>query len=330
MNKTRLNSCDSFAKKMRRQQQQQSAPNQNQRNLKYFRVVGTIAPIILLGVVVSIPIIWLIANGIQSQNGGTPRTTSLTSAATPTVVTLTTHPVTTETPSNDTTTTATTETTTATTATTSTTTATTTTTTTTSPATTTTTTATTSTSTSTTTTAPPTTLPFDTCNACGQNAAASVCVLENAACQSNAYNCPVLCYGTFLQNGAVPLTCLNGVIPQWPPFRDCLCNSGNCTGNCNANCHYTTGVSTAVPTATPTACMTCTANAISAHCQAQYNSCFANPDSACALLCYPYYVSNLPIYIGCTNTTLVPEWQPLATCLCPYCNSPSVCDANPC
>lgn len=189
---------------------------------------------------------------------------------------------------------------------------------------------TTGTTTQTTTTEAPTTTPFGSCMECGEHAAATACAMEHLTCEGNTYNCPVLCYGTFLQNGPVPPTCLNGAIPEWPPFRDCLCNSGNCTGNCNANCDYTTVPTTPQPTAPATPCMECTQMAVQGPCTAEYNACVANPTSGCALLCFPYYMSNLPVFSGCTNSSQIPEWDPLATCLCPLCTNNVTCNANIC
>jgi hypothetical protein len=193
------------------------------------------------------------------------------------------------------------------------------------------TTTTTHTTTTHTTTTRPTTTPQPSCQTCSNVAKVGACAVEYGACGANTYNCPVLCYGTFLMNGAVPATCLNGAIPQWPPFRDCLCNSGGCGSMCTANCAYTT-VSTSVPTTPPaTVCDNCLTVAAAGPCSAEYAACTANPTSGCALLCVPYYRSNLPIYTGCTNAMLVPEWNALATCLCANgCGTNTTCTANQC
>jgi hypothetical protein len=84
-------------------------------------------------------------------------------------------------------------------------------------------------------TPPPT---YTSCTACVEAASASSCLPQKQSCNTNVYNCPVLCYGTFVQNAPVPPTCVTlQLIAQWPPLQDCLC--GACASYCGANCGAT-------------------------------------------------------------------------------------------
>jgi hypothetical protein len=167
------------------------------------------------------------------------------------------------------------------------------------------------------------------CQQCSLLAKLGVCAPQYATCASNTYNCPVLCYGTFLLNGAVPATCLNGAIPQWPSFRDCLCSQ--CSSSCTANCDYTTTPTLALTTPPAALCTSCFNTAVAGPCAAEYATCTSNPSSGCALLCVPYYQGNLPVYSGCSNAMVIPEWSPLATCLCSQgCSTNTTCTANQC
>jgi hypothetical protein len=131
-----------------------------------------------------------------------------------------------------------------------------------------------------------------------------------------------------LQNGAVPATCLNGAIPEWPAFRDCLCGPGACGSLCTANCAYTTTPATSQTTVPASVCENCVTTVSTGACSAQYAACTANPTAGCALLCLPYYQNNLPVYTGCSA---VPEWVSLAACLCSNgCSTNTTCTANQC
>jgi hypothetical protein len=201
-------------------------------------------------------------------------------------------------------------------------------------------TATTATTTSTTTTARPvtttrtttvtttTSAAFPSCQACSLNAVLGSCASEYASCQTNTYNCPVLCYGTFQLNGNPPATCTNGFIPQWPPLRDCICRTANmtCQSECTA-CAYTTVTSTPETTSPEAACEACYTTAVRGPCASQAAACNANPIGSCALVCAPYYKANLYIFEGCENVTY---WPPLAACLCPYCGNNVTCTENQC
>jgi hypothetical protein len=184
------------------------------------------------------------------------------------------------------------------------------------------------TTTTTLTTTTTTSGPFATCQACSLNAVLGSCASEYAACQANTYNCPVLCYGTFQLNGHLPATCTNGLIPQWPPLRDCICRTANitCGGECTG-CAYTTGTTVTETTAAPPACQACFDAAVSGPCSSQASNCYANPTGSCALVCAPYYRANLYVFSGCDSVTY---WPDLASCLCPRCSNNATCTANQC
>lgn len=169
---------------------------------------------------------------------------------------------------------------------------------------------------------------FATCQACSLNAVLGSCASEYAACQANTYNCPVLCYGTFQQNGNPPATCTNGFIPQWPPLRECICHTANitCQSECSA-CAYTTATSRPETTSPEAACESCYTTATRGPCSSQAAACNANPVGSCALVCAPYYKANLYIFEGCAN---VSYWPALASCLCPYCGNNVTCTENQC
>lgn len=197
--------------------------------------------------------------------------------------------------------------------------------------TTTTTTFTTATTTTITVTNPPTTTPLPSCQTCSQSIQNTICSVQLAACNANTYNCPVLCYGTFMLDGAIPATCFNGAIPQWPDLSSCICGNG-CFASCAVNCDTTLPTTTPGPTPPPVVCQNCfnAATGVGGACRTEYLACISNPTSNCALLCAPYYGSNLPIPSACTNAMLVPQWNPLATCLCPLCGNNVTCTANQC
>jgi len=172
---------------------------------------------------------------------------------------------------------------------------------------------------------------FATCQACSLNAQLGSCASEYAACLANTYNCPVLCYGTFQLNGNPPATCTNGAIPQWPPLRECICQTANYTcGNVCTACDYTTGTSTPETTTAPPICQSCFDTAVAGPCSAQAAVCAANPVGTCALVCAPYYRANLLVFPGCLNETVAPGWLPLAACLCPFCGNNVTCTTNEC
>ena len=184
------------------------------------------------------------------------------------------------------------------------------------------------------TTAEPTTEPVPTCQTCSETLAMTTCSTERSSCLDNRYNCDVLCYGTFLLNGAVPETCTNGLIPQWGPLQQCLCDSlpTNCSSLCTANCPNPITTTSVEPTNPPSACSTCVYNATQsggASCAMEYANCVTNnPLSSCALVCYPFYSNNVPVTQGCSDVALVPQWQPLLQCLCPLCSNNVTCNTN--
>lgn len=146
------------------------------------------------------------------------------------------------------------------------------------------------------------------------------CSSQFASCNGNTYNCPILCYGTFRQGGTPSQTCTNGIIPEWIPFRSCLCDVVGCNGLC-PDCANTLPMSTTATTQPSAQCSLCfnSATGSGGPCETEYNTCVANPTSSCALLCAPYFQNNLPLYSGC-NTT-IPEWPSLGSCLCAQCSS---------
>lgn len=279
--------------------------------------------VVVLGLVIG-PFVYVIANGTNRL----PHVLTTTSSGTAAVSTTTAAPTTTTEATNETTTT-TTDTSAATTTEETTTTEPTTVTSTTTVTTTTPTTTTTTHTTTTTTTTPAATF-FPTCTACSYAAQTGPCAAQYNACAGNPYNCPVLCYGTFQLGGTPPVTCTNGLIPQWPALRNCVCNTGGCGGLC-ADCGSTTVATTTSATVTPVAeCMACFNDATGSGglCESLYNTCTAVPSSNCALLCAPYYQNNLLVYSGCLNNATIPEWPPLASCLCSQCAAN--CTANAC
>jgi hypothetical protein len=221
----------------------QATQQQQERALKRLRVCGLLFAGILAVLVCAVPFVYIavipeVRSAQTAKRTGSSTTVSTTvpptpppttSASTTTTIapntTTTAEPVTTTTtiPVNTTTTTTTTMTTTATTTTTMTTTE--------EP---------TTTTTVMTTSPPPT---FASCQSCAMAAVASACLAEKQACDANVYNCPVLCYGTFIQNGEVPSTCVTlQLIAQWPPLQQCLCDAmsgGACAPYCTANCGIT-------------------------------------------------------------------------------------------
>jgi len=172
---------------------------------------------------------------------------------------------------------------------------------------------------------------FATCQACSLNAQTGSCASEYAACLSNTYNCPVLCYGTFQLNGNPPATCTNGAIPQWPPLRECLCRTASypCDGICTG-CDYVTGTTVPETTAPAAACESCYDAAVAGPCSAQAALCNANPVGTCALACAPYYRANLLVFPGCNDSIVAPGWPALGACLCPLCGNNYTCTQNQC
>lgn len=298
-------------------QQHPDHPAQWHRRRRSYASVGLILPIVLVGLFVLVPFIYLMAAGgrgahVQTTTTATttalPVTTTTSTTIIPTTATMTTTGLVTTTTIPSTTTTATTATTTAT------------------------------TTTATTTTVPITTTPaFTSCAQCTDNATlpqGSACASQYATCLNNDYNCPVLCHGTFKLNGVVPTTCTNGFIPEWPPLQTCLCQAmgAGCDQLCSVNCGITTTSGPQTPTPAPAVCTGCfdTQTGPSGPCFAQYTACTSNPSSPCALLCAPYYRINVPVFPSCTDTLVIPEWEPLATCLCPTCSNNVTCTANQC
>lgn len=174
------------------------------------------------------------------------------------------------------------------------------------------------TTTSTTTPAPPT------CQSCSYAAFTGACAVEYSACTANFVNCRLQCSNPFLFDQAIPSTCYNGIIPEWPALQTCLCN-GQCEALCPTDCNFT-APTTATPTLSPAACTACynTNTGPGGACEAERIACDGNP--SCSILCAGYYADQLPVYPACASGNIT-EWTPLFNCLCPLCGS-TACTAN--